>query len=591
MTYAQARERLFAHLRSLGWTVKPNLKVPQAITPSGSVVYFKAQAVYLNSHSLWIDIREVSPSQFVESVMARESSRDPWGTVIRKPFYLIMVYGRWGSEPHSNASTLKEAKAKALAASKRDPKNEYVVEIEPGGFDNPIYKGGKSLRMTKMRSGRLQRRKSVARMGLRKKVGRDPGRKTKSASHGQKASEYVRRGRAAEDEGMFSSAAVWYGKAAAHYAKAYGPHHLRARLWAKRAKDVKGWTRASSGVDTWRPKREMGTTYRGERKAWHRDPGRDFGDEPGHTRESYETLWRQARQAEKAKDYLKASRLYERLADIFPDDHPRGVMFRRRATVLASGTARIRAYLKEAREKYAHRKKRSAAYYAKKTKKSRDPSKRRIVHGRAVRQETASHHAPASKREDKTEYILHWYSRENIGAPTRYESRWFGPSNFQKAKREAEESCDRSESKRFIRLERLTDRDPTRRQYGKQMLRRLKKVRFRGLSKIHADRRRSSPRRDTERQNKMIWRSPDDMGRVYARKGGTYDVIFFTHSPRADKQDSLSTPGERAYAVLKTTRSISEAIRFAQKTHRQLHARGPSRRLRRDPSKTKNWNS
>jgi hypothetical protein len=281
--------------------------------------------------------------------MVKESSRDPWGTVIRKPFYLIMVYGRWGSEPHSNASTLKEAKAKALAASKRDPKNEYVVEIEPGGFDNPIYKGGKSLRMTKMRSGRLQRRKSVVRMGLRKKVGRDPGRKTKAAAHGQKASEYVRRGRAAEDEGMFSSAAVWYGKAAAHYAKAAGPHSTRARLWAKRAKDVK------------RPagKRQMGTTYRGERKAWHRDP-----------------------------------------------------------------------------------------------------SKRRIVHGRAVRHETASHHASASKREDKTEYILHWYSRENIGAPTRHESRWFGSSHFPRAKREAEEFCDRSESKRFIRLERLTDRDP-----------------------------------------------------------------------------------------------------------------------------------
>jgi len=484
MTYAQARERLFAHLRSLGWTVKPNLKVPQAITPSGSVVYFKAQAVYLNSHSLWIDIREVSPSQFVESVMARESSRDPWGTVIRKPFYLIMVYGRWGSEPHSNASTLKEAKAKALAASKRDPKNEYVVEIEPGGFDNPIYKGGKSLRMTKMRSGRLQRRKSVARMGLRKKVGRDPGRKTKSASHGQKASEYVRRGRAAEDEGMFSSAAVWYGKAAAHYAKAYGPHHLRARLWAKRAKDVKGWTRASSGVDTWRPKREMGTTYRGERKAWHRDPV---------SKTEKRAIRFKLRGAHYA-GYLKGEAPHKK-------DGPRDAALRRwlkkeglpykgSSTNLASRILRSKIPLTTRQEQYLtnwifH----LADYQTYRSSVFRDPSKRRIVHGRAVRQETASHHAPASKREDKTEYILHWYSRENIGAPTRYESRWFGPSNFQRAKREAEESCDRSESKRFIRLERLTDRGPardmTRRQHGKKMLRRLKKVRFRGRTHLN----------------------------------------------------------------------------------------------------------
>jgi hypothetical protein len=267
---------------------------------------------------------------------------------IRKPFFLIMVYGPWGSEPYSSAETLREAKATALAASKKKPHNEYVVEIEPGGFDNPIYKGGKAVRMTKMTSGRGERRRVVAR--IRKSTGRDPsGRSVKAAAHARKASECVSRGRAAEDAGMFSSAAVWYGKAASHYAKAAGPHSTRARLWAKRAKDVK------------RPagKRQMGTTYRGERKAWHRDP-----------------------------------------------------------------------------------------------------SKRRIVHGRAVHHETASHHASASKREDKTEYILHWYSRENIGAPTRHESRWFGPSHFPRAKREAEEFCDRSESKRFIRLERLTDRDP-----------------------------------------------------------------------------------------------------------------------------------
>jgi hypothetical protein len=166
MTYPQARERLFAHLRSLGWTVKPSLKIPQAVTPAGNVVYFKAQAVYLNQHSLWIDIREISPSQFVEVVVARESSRDP-----------------------------------------------------------------------------------------------DRSRLSKASAYARQAAEYVQLGRDAEAEGMFVMASIWYAKAAARYAKSGGRNAARARLWARRAADVKG-------------ARAMGTTYRGEKKAWHRDPTR-----------------------------------------------------------------------------------------------------------------------------------------------------------------------------------------------------------------------------------------------------------------------------------------------------------------------------
>lgn len=77
LTYPAARERLFSHLRAIGWTVKPSLKVPQALTPNGSVLYFKAQAVYLNAHSLMLDIRDMSPEEFVRDVQARERGRDP----------------------------------------------------------------------------------------------------------------------------------------------------------------------------------------------------------------------------------------------------------------------------------------------------------------------------------------------------------------------------------------------------------------------------------------------------------------------------------------------------------------------------------
>ena len=58
---------------------------------------------------------------------------------------LIMAYGSWGCELETTADTVEDAKAKALAASIKNPKNEYCVEIEPGGFKNPLYKNGKRL--------------------------------------------------------------------------------------------------------------------------------------------------------------------------------------------------------------------------------------------------------------------------------------------------------------------------------------------------------------------------------------------------------------------------------------------------------------
>lgn len=85
-TFAKAREELFDHLRREGWTVhlrdartfKP-LKVPYAIDPRGEHrLYFKAQVVYLGhagsgasiqqARSVHVDIRDLSPSEFIEHV-------------------------------------------------------------------------------------------------------------------------------------------------------------------------------------------------------------------------------------------------------------------------------------------------------------------------------------------------------------------------------------------------------------------------------------------------------------------------------------------------------------------------------------------
>lgn len=83
-TFAKAREELFDHLRREGWTVhlrdartfKP-LKIPYAIDPRGEHrLYFKTEAVYIGhagpgasiqqARSIHVDIRDVSPSEFVE---------------------------------------------------------------------------------------------------------------------------------------------------------------------------------------------------------------------------------------------------------------------------------------------------------------------------------------------------------------------------------------------------------------------------------------------------------------------------------------------------------------------------------------------
>lgn len=66
-TYKDARERLLRELSLIGWGTKPNLKVPQAISPSGIHLYFKAQAVYRDNHSMWVDIRGMSVGDFIKA--------------------------------------------------------------------------------------------------------------------------------------------------------------------------------------------------------------------------------------------------------------------------------------------------------------------------------------------------------------------------------------------------------------------------------------------------------------------------------------------------------------------------------------------
>ncbi len=74
-TYPEARLRLFAGLSAAGHTVKPGLKVPQCLMSTGETLYFRPQAVYLEAHSLWIDIRGMSLEQFLGAVLQAKSIR------------------------------------------------------------------------------------------------------------------------------------------------------------------------------------------------------------------------------------------------------------------------------------------------------------------------------------------------------------------------------------------------------------------------------------------------------------------------------------------------------------------------------------
>lgn len=69
-TYVAAKARLLQQLKLLNWTTSPFLKVPWAEPPSKDFkIWFKAQAVYLNDHSLFIDIRGMDVNTFIQQAV------------------------------------------------------------------------------------------------------------------------------------------------------------------------------------------------------------------------------------------------------------------------------------------------------------------------------------------------------------------------------------------------------------------------------------------------------------------------------------------------------------------------------------------
>ncbi len=75
-TYPVARSNILAVLATIpGWTVKLKLRVPQAVTPSGTTVFFKARAVYMSGHSMFVDIRDYTGADFALAILAEEKRR------------------------------------------------------------------------------------------------------------------------------------------------------------------------------------------------------------------------------------------------------------------------------------------------------------------------------------------------------------------------------------------------------------------------------------------------------------------------------------------------------------------------------------
>lgn len=76
-TFELARQRLFVHLAAQGWTIKANLKVPQACREHQPTLFFHPQAVYLGVHSLFLDIRGMAEDEFLSAVNVRLEAMTP----------------------------------------------------------------------------------------------------------------------------------------------------------------------------------------------------------------------------------------------------------------------------------------------------------------------------------------------------------------------------------------------------------------------------------------------------------------------------------------------------------------------------------
>jgi hypothetical protein len=79
-TYAAARTRILAYLAANGWTIKSALKVPQAKCKGKPTLYFRAQAVYLDAHSLLVDIRGLTNEAFVSRVERMIAVNAQWAS-------------------------------------------------------------------------------------------------------------------------------------------------------------------------------------------------------------------------------------------------------------------------------------------------------------------------------------------------------------------------------------------------------------------------------------------------------------------------------------------------------------------------------
>jgi hypothetical protein len=74
-TYANAQLRLLLELAKTGLVTKPTLKIPQVKLSSGESIYFHKQAVYLESHSLFIDIRGMNLETFLGHILQAKQNR------------------------------------------------------------------------------------------------------------------------------------------------------------------------------------------------------------------------------------------------------------------------------------------------------------------------------------------------------------------------------------------------------------------------------------------------------------------------------------------------------------------------------------
>jgi len=109
-TFAAARTRLLGELAARGWTTRPGLKEPWAEPPNGGLrLRFRPQAVYLDEHSLWIDIRGLSVEALLAHVKRAMAARQAYGNAARFKISARPTRGgyRGVARAHNGAVALK----------------------------------------------------------------------------------------------------------------------------------------------------------------------------------------------------------------------------------------------------------------------------------------------------------------------------------------------------------------------------------------------------------------------------------------------------------------------------------------------------